>query len=99
MRYRLSRQANADLEAITDYIIEDNPARAITFVDELTAKFRVIADRPKSFPLRDDLRPGLRSAVHGKYLIFFLVDAEVVDVVRVVHGARNLPAIFQGEVD
>lgn len=94
-KYRLAPQANADLRAIADYIIDDNPARAISFVDELTAKFRVIAERPMSFRSRDDLRTGLRSALHGKYLILFRIEEETVHILRVLQGARNLTAIFK----
>ena len=31
-----------------------------------------IAERPSSFPARNELAPGLRSARHGRYLIFFV---------------------------
>jgi plasmid stabilization system protein ParE len=36
-------------------------------------------------------------AVHGRYLVLFrdLPDKNVVRVERVLHGARNLPRLFQ----
>ncbi len=52
------------------------------------------AERPGSFPARDDLHPGLRAARHGRYLIFFLETADAVQIVRVLHGARDLPRIL-----
>jgi plasmid stabilization system protein ParE len=55
--YSLSDEALADLDAISDYIIQDNPTRAVSFVDELTEKFQRIAERPVSFRTRD-LSPG-----------------------------------------
>lgn len=48
------------------------------------------AERPGSFPARDELRKGPRSARHGRCLIFFLEASDDVHVVRVLHGARNL---------
>ena len=48
------------------------------------------AERPGSFPARDELRKGLRSARHGRYLIFFLETSDEVQIVRVLHGARDL---------
>ena len=39
---------------------------------------------------RNNVRPGLRLAVHGRYNIYFRVtDAETI-IVRVVHSARDV---------
>ena len=51
-------------------------------------------ERPGSFPARDELHEGLRSARHGRYLIFFIEAGDEVQVVRVLHGARDLRAWF-----
>jgi toxin ParE1/3/4 len=88
--YRLRPRAAADLEEIGDFIASENPQRAITFVDEIAAVFRHIAENPRAFQRRDDLLPGLRQAVHGHYLILFQTDDAGVVIVRVVHGARRL---------
>lgn len=87
--------ARDDLEAIGLYIAEDNPERALTFVAELEAIARQTAERPQSFRQRDDLAPGLRAALHGRYMIFFRELADEVRVERIVHGARNLRALFE----
>ena len=50
-----------------------------------------VAERPGSFPARDELHKGLRSARH---LIFFVEAGDEVRVVRVLHSARDLPGIF-----
>jgi len=76
---------------IGDFIALDNPARALSFVVEIEATMATIAERPESFPSRDELIAGLRNARHGRYLIFFLVTAGEVQIVRVLHGARDLP--------
>lgn len=86
--------ALADLKAVTLYIAEDNPGRATSFVDELRDKAAQTAERPGSFPARDDLAPGLRVARHGRYLIFFEDDVAEVRIVRVLHGARDLGRVF-----
>lgn len=44
--------AEEDLESIADYIAEDNPSRAVTFVQELREKCRMLAEMPKSAPAR-----------------------------------------------
>jgi toxin ParE1/3/4 len=86
--------ALADLKAITLYIAEDNPDRAITFVEELRAKAQQALERPESFPARDDLSPGLRVARHGRYLLFFHKVEDEIQIVRVMHGARDLAQIL-----
>lgn len=87
--------ARADLIEIGDFIALDNPGRAASFVAEIEAKMRAAAERPMSFPARDELHEGLRSARHGRYLIFFVEQEDEVQVVRVLHGARDLPRVFE----
>lgn len=89
-----STPALDDLRAIAIYIAEDNPERATSFVEELRAVALTVAERPASFPARLDLAPGLRSARHGRYLIFFTHDADRIEVVRVLHGSRDLGGVF-----
>ena len=90
MRLSFSPKAAADLEEIGDYIARDHPSRALSFVDEIQAHCRRIAERPEAFPSREDLALGLRMAVHGRYLILFRVLSDAVRVERIVHGARRI---------
>lgn len=85
-----------DLEEIAEYIARDNPIRAASFVAELEGKCRAVATAPDLYPARDDLAPGLRMAVHGRYLVLYrdLPGANSVRVERVLHGARNLPRLL-----
>ena len=87
--------AQEDLMTIGLSIADDSPARAESFVAEFEAKARDLAQWPASHPARDDISPGLRVAVHGRYLLLYReVDGEV-RIVRVVHGARDVPRMFQ----
>lgn len=88
--YRLRPQAVRDLESIGDFIARDDPARAVSFIDEMLAACRRIGERPRAFQRRDDLARGLRQAVHGRYLILFTLRADGVVIERVLHGARRL---------
>jgi plasmid stabilization system protein ParE len=42
---------------------------------------------------RDNIRPGLRLAVHGRYNIYFRVAAAETTIVRVLHSARDVRRI------
>ncbi len=86
--------ARADLIEIADFIARNNPDRALSFVAEIEATMIQAAERPASFPARDDLHAGLRSARHGRYLIFFVEAGDAVRIVRVLHGARDLPRML-----
>lgn len=88
--YRLRPKALEDIEAIGDFIAAGNPARAVSFIDELLAVCARIAERPRAFQRREDLARGLRQAVHGRYLILFTLEKDGVVIERVLHGARRL---------
>lgn len=95
MIVRITAEAESDLERIGDYIARDNPPRALTFVRESRAACLGLAD----FPERSLLVPryaakGVRQHVYGNYLIFYRVDADVVTVVHVLHGAMDYAPIL-----
>jgi toxin ParE1/3/4 len=94
-RVRLSPRAVTDLDEIGDYISRDNPHRAATFVDELEGACFRIAESPQAYPLRADLAEDLRMAVHTNYLILFRILPGEIRIERVLHGARNLPSLWQ----
>ncbi|SHL27557.1 toxin ParE1/3/4 [Roseibium suaedae] len=84
--------ARDDLADIADFIAQDNPTRALSFLEEIELRLRSTTERPESFPARNNLATGLRCARHGKYLIFFLHTDEEVRIVRILHGLRDLAA-------
>ena len=86
--------ARMDLIEIGDFIALDNPERAASFVAEIESRMIEVAERPGSFPARDELHQGLRAARHGRYLIFFVEAEDEVRIVRVLHGARDLPSLL-----
>jgi toxin ParE1/3/4 len=94
MRLVIMPLAEQDIEVIGDYIARDDPARAVSFVGELREQCMRIADNPLGYRERPELAPGLRSCAHGNYVIFFDASPDVVEVVRVLHGARDLPTVL-----
>jgi toxin ParE1/3/4 len=90
VRAILSPRAKADLVAIGDYIADDNPARAATFVDEVGARCQAIADAPHACTARPELGRGIRACPHGSYLILYRSSGKEVQVIRILHAARDL---------
>lgn len=86
--------AEQDLETIADYIATDNPARALSFVRELRAQCQRLCLNPSGYRLRPELGKSIRSCAHGHYIIFFETTSDSVLIVRILHGARDIPAVF-----
>jgi plasmid stabilization system protein ParE len=82
--------AVADLEDIRRFIGSDNPGRAISFVTEIIAAGEGIADIPRAFPLVPRLEDrGVRRRIVGRYLIFYRIKQEAIEILHVNHSARD----------
>jgi len=91
----ITADAETDLERTGDAIAQQNHARAITFVRELRRKCETLALSPRRFALIPRYEhTNIRRVVHGNYLIFYRVKAEVVEVVHIPQGAMNFGAIL-----
>lgn len=94
MQCILSPLAEFDLEEIGDYIARDNPGRAVSFIREIREQCAKITDNPTAAPLRPELGAGIRMVPFGRYLIFYTTDADLIRIERILHSARNIPALF-----
>ncbi len=86
--------ARSDLSEIWDYIADDNEARADAFVDLIDQKIQALARQPNMGRARDELAEGLRSFPVGRHVIFYRVVPAGIEIVRILHGSRDLNAIF-----
>jgi plasmid stabilization system protein ParE len=98
MIVRLTPLAEAELEAIADYIARDNPRRALTFVQGLRDRCLSLAEMPLAFPLVPRYESyGIRHRVHGNYQIFYRIVGDpptCIDVLHVLPSARNYAALL-----
>ena len=90
-----SRPAERDLLAILEYIARDGPGAAVRFVDRIEEKCQMLANSPDMGFGRDELLPRLRVWPVGNYLIFYRPANENIEVVRVLHSARDIPSSFE----
>jgi toxin ParE1/3/4 len=94
-RVTFTETAQSDLEEIWWYIAQDNPDRADNFVDELVDVCRVsLAPMPAIGKPCDSLLPGLWRFPYQSYVLFYRFGNERLEVVRVLHGARDIEALF-----
>lgn len=93
-RFRLTVPADQDLDGLWDYIAQDNVDAADRFIELLYDKFALLASNPRIGRPCDDLRPGLFRFPVGNYVIFYRVAPRHIEIARIVHGARNIQALF-----
>src|SRR5439155_7071678 len=97
IRFELSKRARQDLAETHAYIASTSgEVRADAVVREILKNVSLLMDFPGAGPRRDELGRGLRSLPVHSYLIFYRVRKGGVLVARVVHGARDLDAVFKG---
>ena len=98
---RVQPLADDDVDELADYILEDSVDQALRFYDAVNATYKSILQSPESSPIYYVPLPRLnklrKKAVKGfeNYLVFYRVDADIVEIVRVLHGARDIPAVFK----
>jgi toxin ParE1/3/4 len=85
-----------DLKHIYRYIAEFNPLAAASTIRELYAKAQMLAGMPGMAQGVPHLSPGLRRFPVGNYAIFYRPINDGIDVIRVLHTARDLEALFAG---
>jgi toxin ParE1/3/4 len=93
-RVRLSLEASRDLEEIEGYISQDNPDAAARLILLLREKCALLSRQPGMGRDRSDVLTGLRGFPVGNYVIFYQPANEGIEVVRVLHGARDIPELF-----
>jgi toxin ParE1/3/4 len=94
MKLRYRPEAIEDLGEIRNYIAQDDPTGATRFVRTIRARCRLLAKQPWIGRERPELRPGLRSFAVRSYVIFYRIIGDTVEIVSVVHGARDIDAMF-----
>ncbi|HEX4298810.1 MAG TPA: type II toxin-antitoxin system RelE/ParE family toxin [Devosia sp.] len=90
MEVRITATAEAELEAISSFIGEDNPARAESFGRELLDRCFGLSAHPRRYPVATVWAGReFRRCRHGNYLIFYsIVNGDLV-INHIVHSARD----------
>jgi antitoxin ParD1/3/4/toxin ParE1/3/4 len=97
-RYRLTPSAAGDLDAIYEHIAADNVPAAGRLLQRFTEAFRRLAEMPGMGHLREDLTDEpFRFWVVSSHLIIYRPDTEPLEILRVVHGARDVASLLDDE--
>lgn len=92
-----SKKAKLDFLSIWAYIAEDSPNAADKLLDTLNEKCVLLAKNAKLGQARRDIAPELRYFPVKNYLILYKELDFGVEIIRILHGSRDLSTIFQVE--
>ena len=99
-RFRLAARAAADLDEIWFTIALDNVDAADRIIDSLYAAAERLALQPRMGRKRNELAAELRSFVtKTPYLIYYEPAPDGIFIVRILHHARDVEAIFPNAQD
>jgi toxin ParE1/3/4 len=96
-RFRISPCARDDLDQAWDYIAVDNPMAATKWLAELSKKFALLSRNPLLCEECRQLGGDLRRLSAGSYVVFYRVQSSGIEIVRVIHGARDIDFLFRDE--
>jgi toxin ParE1/3/4 len=97
---RILPLADDDVDEIASFIARDSTEHALRFYDSINATCQLIIETPLRWAPYGFTHPKLRDvrkrAVLGfdRYLVFYRIDADMVEIVRVIHGARDIPSLL-----
>jgi len=89
----ISPRAEAGLDAIDDYLFEQDSDVAERYARESDRHFHLLAERPH-LGRASAYAPNLRRFAMHSYIIFYRPVSGGIEIVRVLHGARNLDEVF-----
>jgi len=89
-----SKLAEHDLADIAEYIGQNSPERAVSFIGRIRGRCDRLRTFPKAAPLQPDIGDNVRRIVSGRYLIFYEEDGTDVVIQRIIHAARDYRMLF-----
>lgn len=93
MRVHWTDTAAAHLTALHNYIALDSQFYARRLVDRLTSRSKQLARFPRSGRMVPEYeQEDVREVIEGAYRIIYMILAHQIDVLAVVHSARELPS-------
>jgi len=96
MRYRVTRQAEQDLDEIYVYWAKRaSPETADRLMDGIVDRFWLLGEHPDAGRLSEDIAAGVKCFPAGKYLIYYRSTRRGTDILHVFHGARDQRRAFK----
>jgi toxin ParE1/3/4 len=90
----IADQAKEDMMEIWLYIASDSIRGADNFIDFLYEKCTNLCSMPEIGKKRDELLSGLRCLPANRYLIFYRIRHDSIEIIRILSGYRDIESIF-----
>ena len=90
----LAHQAKDDLIEIWLYIAADSPSTADLFIDYVYKQAGKLCSNPELGRKRDELLTGIRCLPVKRYLIFYRINKNNIEIVRVLNGYRDIDTLL-----
>ena len=88
--------AQEDLAQTYSYILQTSLEQAELWLERVENQCQILAEMPTIGRVRSKLPGNVRSFVMGRYVIFYRPNTDGVEIVRVLHGSRDLGQIDFG---
>jgi toxin ParE1/3/4 len=97
MRYRITRQAEEDLDEIYVYWAKRaSPGTADRLIDSIVDRFWLLGEHPDAGRASEDIVAGVKCFPAGKYLIYYRAARRGTDILQVFHAARDQGRALRG---
>ena len=91
MRLILSRRAKEDLLEIWEFIADHDEIAADRYIDHLRDRALELLHFPELGRARNEIHLNLRSLLARNHLLFYKIEGEEVQILRILHGSMDLP--------
>ncbi len=99
MNLLLSFRAKEDLFEIWEFIADHDEVAADRYIDHLRDRASEWLHFPELGRARDEMHPGLRSLLARNHVLFYRLEDQEVQVLRILHGSMDLPKqTFENEI-
>jgi toxin ParE1/3/4 len=96
-RYIIAPSASRDLNEIIDYFANLNVEAGERLIAAFQKKCQNLINFPTIGRSYEEIRADLRGVPLDGYIILYQVTDNTLEILRVVHGSRNLKALFESD--
>lgn len=93
-RIIVTPSATRDLSAITDWISQQSLDGALKFYGDVDQVLQLLSNYPLMGQEVPEFELGLRRHTMGSYLLFYRPLSDGIELIRVLHGSREIERLF-----
>jgi toxin ParE1/3/4 len=94
IQYTIAPEAMKDLQEIIDYFTQQNVEAGEKILDQFQKKCRYLVQFPQIGRSYKEIRSYLRGLPLDGYIIFYRIDKDNLEIMRVIKGNRDLQTLF-----